>query len=280
VVRDREGGQSVVVIIALIDNGSIEAAAHLNLRVVAAALGSRVAQPVVAVSWRHSDRIPAALLGGHAAQTLRPWLQSALAGGERTFLFVPFFVSAQGAIGSSLLTELEALKHQFGAFNFSFTEGLAARDAIVPIVTTRVRECIRAQGLRTPSVIVVDHGGPSPASAALRNDLADRIRVELGTEIGPLAAASMEGAEHPHNRPLLAEQLARPGFNAGDVVIAPLFLSPGRHAGAEGDLAQIAIASEAKAAAPLRCHFTELIGTHPHAIEVLFSAVRENLDRR
>lgn len=267
-------------IIALIDNGSVEPAAHLNLRAVAADLSSRVAQPVAAVSWRHSDRIPAARLGGHGAQTLRPWLQSALAGGERTFLFVPFFVSAQGAIGSSLQTELEALQREFGAFEFSFTEGLAARDAIVPIVATRIRECIRGKGLRAPSVIVVDHGGPAPASAALRNEVAARIRVELRAEIGPLVAASMEGAEHPHNRPLLAEQLALAGFNTGDVVIAPLFLSPGRHAGAEGDLAQIATAAEATAVPALRCHFTELIGTHPQAVEVLSGALLEHLARR
>ncbi|MBI5771991.1 MAG: hypothetical protein HZA93_29730, partial [Verrucomicrobia bacterium] len=45
-------------IVALIDNGSLEAAAHQNLRAVAAALSGRVGVTVHAVSWKHSDRIP------------------------------------------------------------------------------------------------------------------------------------------------------------------------------------------------------------------------------
>ena len=102
-------------------------------------------------------------------------------------------------------------------------------------------------------------------------------------EIGPLAAASMEGAEFAHNQPLYADQLAQRGFNRGDIVIAPLFLSPGRHAGPQGDLAQIARAASARSAADgpparlLRCHFTDLIGTHPRVVDVLADALRETL---
>ncbi len=83
----------------------------------------------------------------------------------------------------------------------------------------------------------------------------------LGSEIEPLAAASMEGA-HP---PLLADQLRAPVSIGRDVVVAPLFLSPGRHAGADGDVAQIC----ARVRRALRCHLTELVGTHPLAIEAL-----------
>ena len=44
---------------ALIDNGSLEPAAHRNLRRLAAAVGERAGMRVEAVSWKHSDRIPA-----------------------------------------------------------------------------------------------------------------------------------------------------------------------------------------------------------------------------
>ncbi len=161
----------------------------------------------------------------------------------------------------------------------TFTEGLATRGVIPAIVADRIRSELTRRTLpATTPVIVVDHGGPSPASARLRNALADEIRAELVGAIGPLAATSMEGEEHAHNRPLLAEQLDAPGFNRGDVVIAPLFLSPGRHAGANGDLAEIAHAAEVRPARPaLRCHFTELIGTHPRAVDTLASALRDTL---
>jgi sirohydrochlorin ferrochelatase len=72
--------------------------------------------------------------------------------------------------------------------------------------------------------------------------------------------------------PLLEDQLAAPGFNQGDVVIAPLFLSPGRHAGHRGDLARIARAAEARSPG-LRCHIAGLIGTHPLAVENLSRAL-------
>jgi sirohydrochlorin ferrochelatase len=266
-------------IVALIDNGSLEPAAHRNLRAVAAALAARAGVNVHAVSWKHSDRIAPATLDGRQAWTLGAFIRAMLALGQRDFVFVPFFISPQGAIGSALRGDLDKLQRESAVeFTFTFTDGLAARGAIAEIVGDRVRATVAAQNLRAPAVIVVDHGGPSPASAALRDALAAEIRARLGPGVGPLAAASREGAEHTHNRPLLATQLAAAGFNQGDVVIAPLFLSPGRHAGPQGDLARIARAAEDRtAAAPLRCHFTELVGTHPRAIDALAAALQQTL---
>ena len=83
---------------------------------------------------------------------------------------------------------------------------------------------------------------------------------------------SPEGADYAFNEPLLAAQLRTDGFDRGEVVIAPLFLSPGRHAGPQGDLARIAAAAEV-AAPGLRCHFTGLVGTHPLAVETLARAL-------
>jgi sirohydrochlorin ferrochelatase len=255
-------------IVALIDNGSLEPAAHRNLRAVAAALSGRVNTTVHAISWKHSDRVPVEQLDQTPAWTLAPFVRSLFALGQREFVFVPFFISAQGAIGSALRSELEALQHELGAFEFHFTEGLAARGVIPTIVVERIRAVIAHQKLQTPPVIVVDHGGPSAKSAALRDRLAAQIRLELKDEIGAFAAASMEGA-HP---PLLADQLRAETFAAGrDIVVAPLFLSPGRHAGQRGDLAEICRSAHA------RCHLAELVGTHPRAIDALADALRTTL---
>lgn len=254
-------------IVALIDNGSLEPAAHRNLRAVAAALSARTRVTVHPVSWKHSDRIPLAQLDGTPAWTLARFVRSLLALGQREFVFVPFFISAQGAIGSALRADLEGLQQELGGFDFQFVDGLAGRGAISTIVAERIRSLIAARSLRAPPVIVVDHGGPSVASARLRDALAAEIRSLLGREVGTLTAASMEGA-HP---PLLAEQLQQADLARRDVIVAPLFLSPGRHAGPAGDLARIGRASAA------RCHFTELVGTHPHAVDALAGALRESI---
>lgn len=256
-------------IVALVDNGSLEPAAHRNLRAVATALSRRTGFTAHAVSWKHTDRLPPSELDDTPAWTLTAFVRALVALGQRDFVFVPFFISAQGAIGSALRGDLEKLQSDLGpdSFEFSFTEGLAARGVIPTIVAGRIRETIAAHSSAFPApppVIVVDHGGPSAASAALRDELAADIRTALGSAIGRLVATSMEGA-HP---PLLADQLQATGFAGREVVVAPLFLSPGRHAGPDGDVAQICRAS------PAQCHLTDLIGTHPLAVDALATALR------
>ncbi len=263
--------------IALLDNGSLEPAAHRGLRAAAAALTARTGLPVEAVSWRHSDRIPAADLDGAPARTLLPWLRARLRAGEREFVFVPFFISAEGAIVSAIRAELEALRRAAGGFAFVLAPGLSpAAECLGEIVAARVRETAAARGLSRPAVVVVDHGGPARASAVLRDAVADEVRARLGAAVARVAAASMEspeGSEFAFNQPLLAAQLEAAGFRDGDVIIAPLFLLPGRHAGPEGDLAVIARAAEA-GTPQRRCHFTGLVGSHPLAVERLARNLR------
>jgi sirohydrochlorin ferrochelatase len=264
--------------VALVDNGSLEAAAHACLRMAAAAIGQRAGIGVEAVSWRHSGRIPPGALEGGPAWTLAPWIRAQLTAGEREFLIIPFFISPRGAIGSLLRADLDALRAGTG-FDFSLTRGLGDGEALAAIVSERAREAAAARGLCRPAVIVVDHGGPSRDSAAVRDHVADDVRERLGGSIGPLAAASMEspaGPQFAFNRPLLRDVLAAPGFDSGDVLVAPLFLSPGRHAGPGGDLEGIARAAQARFPS-LRCHFTGLVGSHPAAIEFLSGALEEAL---
>lgn len=254
-------------IVALIDNGSLEPAAHRNLRAVAAALSRDTGTLVHAVSWKHSDRIAPAALDGTPAWTLSAFVRGMHALGQREFVFVPFFISAQGAIGSALGHDLQKLQAELSGFDFTFATGLAARDVLATILAARIREKVAAAKLRQPAVIVVDHGGPSPVSAALRNQVGAQLRTLLAAEITCLAAASMEG-EHP---PLLEAQLRAPEFRARDVVVALLFLSPGRHAGPNGDVAQICAGSGA------RFHLTDLVGTHPLVAETLAASLRDTL---
>jgi sirohydrochlorin ferrochelatase len=261
--------------VVLIDNGSLEPAAHEGLRAAASAIAESAGIAVEAVSWKHSGRIAPGALAGGPARTLAPWIREQVRLGESEFLFVPFFISPQGAIGSALCRDLGRLQTETSGFSHSFTDGLSESPALASIIADRVRESAAVKGLRRPAVIVVDHGGPAHASADIRDSVASGAREMLGGDIGPLTAASMESPDGPNfefNRPLLAEALASQGFDSGDVVVAPLFLLPGRHAGPQGDLA--AIARSAQAGSPrLRCHFAGLVGSHPLAIETLAGAL-------
>jgi sirohydrochlorin ferrochelatase len=248
----------------LVDNGSLEPAATLNLRRVAAALEEAAGRPVAPVSWKHSDRISAERLDGRPAHTLAPFIREQFARGQHAFHLVPFFISPQGAIGSALRRDLEQLQAELGPFTFTFGSGLADAGVIPRILAARVRETAQAAGLVSPPVVLVDHGGPSPASAALRDRLTAAVATELGSDFPPPVAASMEG-DHP---PLLADILAQPAHAGRDVVVALLFLSPGRHAGPGGDIAEICAAS------PARTHCTGLIGTHPLALAALSATLR------
>lgn len=280
--------------VALIDNGSLQAAAHQQLRSTAATLAARTGVAVHAVSWKHSDRIRASALADRnsatiavplrpdgRAWTLAPWMRAQFAAGERDFVFVPFFVSPQGAIGSALRQDLTALERELGDFTVEFSAGLASDDSLARIAADRIRQVITDRQLSRPAVIVVDHGGPSAESARIRDAVATAAAQELGSAIGALSPASLEGGEYAHNQPLLVDQLTVDGFNRGHVVVAPLFLAPGRHAGPRGDLAQIARAAEDRLSEPpLRCHFAELIGTHPLAAESLAEKLRATLLNR
>ncbi len=263
--------------IALLDNGSLEAAAHRSLRAMASGLGARTGLRVEAISWRHSDRIPAGELDGAPASTLGPWTRTRLREGESEFVFVPYLVSAEGAIAAAMRADLETLRREAGGFAFTFTSGLApATETLGRIAAARVRETAAARTLGRPAVIVVDHGGPSRASAALRDAVASEVRSRLGDLAAAVAAASMEspeGSDFVFNQPLLADLLGSPGFDGGGVVIAPLFLSAGRHAGPGGDLARIACAAE-KRCPGLSCHFSGLIGGHPLAAEAFARNLR------
>src|SRR5688572_1883645 len=167
-------------IVALIDNGSLEPAAHHHLRAIAAALSQRTSMTVHAVSWKHSDRVPAAALGNAPAWTLAPFVRSLHALGQRTFVFIPFFISPQGAIGSALRADLNKLQRELGAnLEFKFTEGLVGSGRVPMIVAERIRAVVGARHLRKPPVVIVDHGGPSAVSAALRDEISSQVRALL-----------------------------------------------------------------------------------------------------
>jgi sirohydrochlorin ferrochelatase len=266
----------------LFDNGSLRAASTLNLRKVASALEQQIGARVEAVSLLHSSGVDAAELGGKRAQLLEPALHNWFAA-EPTSAVValPFFFGPSAALTAYLPERIEALKNKFPGATVERAGWLVdpgqPDERIASALADAVRATIRAQSLSRPKVVVVDHGSPQRDVAAVRDFLAGQVARSLGAEVEAVGAASMEsraGAEYAFNEPLLADRLRTTPFDAGDVVIALQFLSPGRHAGAGGDVAEICAAARSERR-ELRIWMTETIGTDPRVIDVLAERYRQ-----
>lgn len=256
----------------LVDNGSLEPAATLRLRELAAALGARLGGTVRPVSLLHSSAVPPAELGGVPAEILEPVLARGLAAGVADFLVVPLFFGPSRALTHYLPERVAHLRTRHPQLRVRLAPPLAdPRDPrLARILADQVRQAGAAR-----RVALVDHGSPARAVTAVRDELAAQLAAELGSG-HEVAAASMErreGGEYDFCEPLLERLLARPGWREGDVTVAMQFLLPGRHAGPAGDVAQIC--RRAEAAAPgLRTRLTPLVGEHPLLVEILADRAR------
>lgn len=251
----------------LVDNGSLEPAATLKLRVLARALGQRIGTPVAPISLLHASAVPREKLEGEAAEILEPALARRAAEGARDFLVVPLFFGPSRALTDYLPERVAHLRTRFPGLKVTAAEPLFAPqdDRLAQILADHV-----AAAGHGGSVVVVDHGSPVPAVTAVRDALAEQLARRLGAQVR-VAAASMErrpGVEFAFADPQLEDLLAQPGWNAGEVLIAMQFLSPGRHAGPDGDVAQICRRAEERHPG-LRVRQTRLVGEHPLLVEIL-----------
>lgn len=253
----------------LVDNGSLEPAATLRLRELAAEMAEEIGEPVAPVSLLHSSAIAPGKLGGVPAEILEPTLARRLAQGSSDFIIVPLFFGPSRALTEYLPERIAHLRKQHPALRVRLAPPLFATDddRLARILADHVRAVRVAGSLR---VALVDHGSPAREVTAVRNALAKQLQGLLGKD-ALVSACSMERRPEPEydfNEPLLKRLLARPEWG-GDVVVALQFLAPGRHAGPEGDVAQVC--RRAEAARPgLRTHLTPLVGAHP-ALSVILA---------
>ncbi|MDB6092616.1 MAG: CbiX [Verrucomicrobia bacterium] len=265
----------------LLDNGSLAPASIRQHRRIAAALGKKIARTVTPVSVLHSNRVPPASLGGKKAEIFEHALKRAVAAGTRAVEILPLFVGPSGALTDYVPLRLAGMRKECPELRVGMAEALGAPrdDVLARILASEVRVKLTPAFLRgaKAKIAVVDHGSPSRAVTRVRNRVAKTLQRLLGASVAQVAPCSMErraDAEFDFNKPLLAELLSKPGWNEGPVVVAQLFLLPGRHAGPRGDLAQIC--REAKAMEPgLRITRTKLLGTNPALVGLLATRWRE-----
>jgi sirohydrochlorin ferrochelatase len=264
--------------IVLLDNGSLRPAAVLALRCAAAALMKRTGLAVAPVSLLHSHKIPDDELAGQSALIFEPWLRSRAEAGLREFLIVPYFLGPSRALTEYLLARVENLRGRWPDLDVRIADPLGVGGAeslgkLAAILEDRVRsELLRLTSAgERPAVAMVDHGSPEPKVAAVRNAVAADLRKRLGNAVRVVEPCSMErreGDKYAFTDPLLAALLDRPQFDHGSVIVPMFFLSPGRHAGPDGDVARICHEAEARHV-NLHVTMTELLGGHPALLEML-----------
>ena len=248
--------------ILLVDNGSYEPAATLALRGLAQEVGKLIGQPVHPVSTMHSTKIDPALLGGVPAVIFEGAVAQAKADGIDELVVLPLFIGPSRAI-TEYLPKVFA-DAQPGPMKLSMREPLFG-----PELQSMLVDNLKSTGWTKGSgtVLLCDHGSPIPEVTRCRNFFAVSLRNQLGLKDNELIACSMErreGAEYDFNEPLLEDALKQA---KGEAVILMLFLLPGRHAGAEGDVATIA---KEHAPAGLQWKLSPLLGTHPTLPALLF----------
>ncbi|MGS2742148.1 sirohydrochlorin chelatase [Halomonas sp. LS-001] len=271
--------------IFLVDNGSLRPEATLNLRRVAALLSQRFGQHVQAASLLHSNKVPAEALGGEPAVTLGPAVEKAAAAGARDIVIVPFFFGPSRALTDYLPERMAAAQALFPGLGvrvaMPLMDELGEVDTrLAEVLADNVRERIAAH--QKPGVVLVDHGSPIPEVTAVRQRLAGQLSLLLADEARYVTSASMErreGEAYRFNEPLLETLLADPALPEGDVVLAMLFLSPGRHAGEGGDIATIS-ASAVQARPAMNVVSTRLAGEHDGIVAILQSRLEAALAGR
>ncbi len=263
--------------VLLVDNGSLQPAATRQLRKIAAALGRRWGKKVTPVSLLHSDQVPAKKLGGRKAEILRDAVGQRLHQGGREFVIVPLFFGRSRALTQFIPELITQWRIQAPKLKVRLAAPLAVGgdDRLARILETQVRAKLTPGFLRgqRARVALVDHGSPVKTVTQVRNRLATQLRRRLGQSVAAVAPCSMErrpGAEYDFNEPLLETLLATPPWNTGPVIVAQLFLLPGRHAGPGGDIERICRQARKKAPG-LRTVRTKLVGEDP-ALEAILTA--------
>ena len=267
----------------LCDNGSLQADAILSLRKLAAVLGRKANSNVRPAGLLHSDRVDPAVLDGESADALIPALRSLLDEGKRDFLILPFFLGPSRGITEWLPEQLKQLAVEWPDLRVKVAACLfqAEDDRLARALADKARDMIAKRELERPCLAMVDHGTPRREVNAVREKVGTQLRKLLEDEVAGLATCSMESRPQPEydfNEPLLENLLRdQQGCPSDQVVVAQFFLSPGRHAGPDGDVARICRKAE-QVRPGLLTFLTEPLGTHPLVLEILTDRLRECLD--
>lgn len=257
--------------ILLIDNGSKRANATLQLRAIAKQVSALIGQEVVPVSLQHADAIAAEQLDSQPANTLPEYLCQQAGQGELRFELLPLFFGPSRALGSFVPQTVEQIQPDFADLQVVLAQPLCPLPEGEPQLAQLLWQQIesRLQILPEAQIVLVDHGSPIPRVTAVREYLAQQLREQSARAIAEAVMERREGPEYDFNGPLLEHWLRQQAEQgARQVIVSMLFLLPGRHAGAGGDVVQICQAVQ-QDFPQLQIEITPLVGEHPGLAAIL-----------
>jgi len=269
----------------LVDNGSVKAAATLQLRRIAQQLSDYSGQHVYPVSLQHAGRIPVAELDGVKAAVFTDFLQQKLATGERNFRVLPLFFGHSRALSAFIPEQQALLEQEFGCFTLVIADVLyplpEGDKRLADIIYDHIQQTAINAALPLNNIVLVDHGSPLPQVTQVRNGVTDQVRTQL-KQIAPaiaLSSAAMErrvGQQYDFNGILLADWLLKKAKQGErSAIVALLFSLPGRHAGEGGDIVTICKSVMQRYPA-FKIVISPLVGEHP----LLLAMLQERLESK
>jgi len=265
----------------LVDNGSLRPEAYLNLKRIAAGISAATGEVVYAAPLLHANKIDPDLVGGKRVRTFAPLAKGLIAAGQSELVAVPLFFGPSGALTSYLPERIQTMKDEIESpfcihiLRSLVDAGGASVEGIGSLLLDHFEQALAGVTGRV-SVVLVDHGSPKAEVAAVRNRVGAWLEKRIQDRVHAFSVASMErraGEAYDFNEPMLEGVMKRPGFQNSSVIVLPLFLSPGRHAGPGGDIESIARASR-KPNCEGELHFAALVGEHAGLIELLSERVK------
>jgi sirohydrochlorin ferrochelatase len=261
----------------LADNGSLEAQASLSLRKSAHIAGLLSGVELHPVSLLHSSKIAPSLLGGIKAETMEDFLTGPIGQSADELRILPFFFGPSRALTEWLPEKLEQWKSERDGRSFRILDCLHQRgDTRLAIALEDLcLQAINGNQLKNPFLALVDHGTPVFDVHRVREEVGEELKERMADRISGFSTCSMErrdGEEYDFNEPLLENLLDEKKEEFQEVLVAQLFLSPGRHAGDGGDLDRIC-SSFTDTSSSRRLIRTDLLGTHPLVLEILMDRV-------
>lgn len=260
------------------DNGSLRPESILSLREVAENLKFKTGVSILPAGIMHSHKIDPCKLNGIPALSMQSFFKSFDKQKVESLAFIPMFLGPSLAITDWLNTQLCEWKRTSPARKYAIAETLFREgdDRITLALNDHVVKGLTTGFTGKPFIILVDHGTPLKE--------VNKVREEVGGQLGKLVAkyssgfstACMErrdGSDYDFNDPLLEKVLQEVYEEGGrEVVLAPFFLAPGRHAGPDGDLASICLPFEKKG---MRIMRTSTLGNHPLILDILTERFHE-----
>jgi sirohydrochlorin ferrochelatase len=268
--------------ILLLDNGSRRADSVLNLRRLAAGLSAACGEQIHPVSLQHADKIPADALDDVAADTLVTFLSQKLAQDQQNFLLIPLFFGPSRALTSFLANQIATLRSRYGGFSLQQAPVLCPLPEGEPRLAEILLQQIESQAGNTPpsTIVLVDHGSPTPQVTAVRNYLAAELQARLdpASQLQQAVMERRDGATYDFNGELLQDVLEAAAMQSpqAPIILSLLFLSPGRHAGKGGDIVQICAGVKQRHPGT-EIRITPLVGQHPLLIEILHDRLKTAL---